>query len=230
MTWLTFSLGQRRTSLPVPLTVRGNSTNALAAHGSLTILVEIIKTPAPLIPSGHRATDGGGRGFTNCWNIAKCKTKAQLRCACKQARSQVLTFDGANYFFGGQYFSFFVCLKQIFLGTTKLGGNKKIWRALPPNATPWLRASMQGFAAKHVSTCEFHLVHGTRKFGKGKGVRKVGLPPHLSLIFCENFISCAREINCFRIILFVNLSTKCKYHGMNLHANFKEHCKWAKKQ
>ena len=30
-------------------------------------------------------------------------------------------------------------------------------------------------------------------------------------------------------LLLVNLSTCCKYLGMNLHANLKEHCKWAKK-
>jgi len=35
-----------------------------------------------------------------------------------------------------------------------------------------------------------------------KGVRKggLGLTPSLSLIFYENFITCAKEINCFRIL------------------------------
>jgi len=32
----------------------------------------------------------------------------------------------------------------------------------------------------------------------------------------------------FAYFLLVNLSTYCKYHGMNLHANFKEYCKRAK--
>ena len=68
---------------------------------------------------------------------------------------------------------------------------------------------------------------------RGKGVRKGGvgvthLP--LSLIFYKNFNICAKGINCFRLYLLVDLLTlECKYHGMNLHANFKEHCKWAKK-
>jgi len=35
----------------------------------------------------------------------------------------------------------------------------------------------------------------------GKGVRKGGVnPPPLSLIFYENFITCAKEINCFRTL------------------------------
>jgi len=65
-----------------------------------------------------------------------------------------------------------------------------------------------------------------------KGLRKGGfllLKPALDLDILQNFFTCAKEINCSRIFLFVNLSTKRKYHGMNLHANFKEHCKWAKK-
>jgi len=39
-----------------------------------------------------------------------------------------------------------------------------------------------------------------------KGVHKgLGLTPPLSLIFYKNFIICAKEINCFRILLLVNL-------------------------
>jgi len=65
-----------------------------------------------------------------------------------------------------------------------------------------------------------------------KGVRKGGvgdkLPP-LQFDIYKIFITCAKEMKCFRILLLVNLSTSCKYHGISLHANFKEHCKWAKK-
>jgi len=38
---------------------------------------------------------------------------------------------------------------------------------------------------------------------KGKGVRKgegLGLKSPLSLIFYKNFITCAKDINCFRIL------------------------------
>jgi len=65
---------------------------------------------------------------------------------------------------------------------------------------------------------------GVRKGGLGTGVK----PPPLSLICYKNFITRAKDI-VFADFLLVNLSTSCKYHGMNLHANFKEHCKWAKK-
>jgi len=62
-----------------------------------------------------------------------------------------------------------------------------------------------------------------------KGVRKGGLGLNrLSLIFYKNFITCTEEINCFRILFAVNLSTYCKYHRMNLHANVKAHCIWVK--
>jgi len=38
-----------------------------------------------------------------------------------QTRSQVLRFGGQNTFFGGNIFVFTICLKQIFLSTTKFG-------------------------------------------------------------------------------------------------------------
>ena len=45
-----------------------------------------------------------------------------------------------------------------------------------------------------------------------KGVRKgVGVNPHFSLIYYKNFITCEKEINCFRILFacqFVNLMQK----------------------
>jgi len=70
-------------------------------------------------------------------------------------------------------------------------------------------------------TCFLPLVPFNLVTPQYKGVRKgvVGVNPPLSLMLYNNFIICAREIK----------STYCKYHGMNMHANFKEHCKWAKK-
>ena len=63
-----------------------------------------------------------------------------LRHLVHQARSQVLRFDEGKYIFRGQDFCFVICLKQMFLGTTQFWGTQKIfWRALPPNAAPWLR-------------------------------------------------------------------------------------------
>ena len=64
--------------------------------------------------------------------------------------------------------------------------------------------------------------------GRTQGGFGVKNPP-LSLIFYKNFITCAKEIKCFAKFLFINLSTYCKYHRINLHANFKKHCKRAKK-
>ena len=45
----------------------------------------------------------------------------------QQARSQVLKFEGSEYISGGEIFVFIICLKEIFLGTAKRGGTKKIW-------------------------------------------------------------------------------------------------------
>jgi len=59
----------------------------------------------------------------------------------KEARSQVLRFGGGKiHLQEGKIFVFIICLKQIFLSTTKFGGHKKIWGYLPPNAPPCLRA------------------------------------------------------------------------------------------
>jgi len=57
----------------------------------------------------------------------------------------------------------------------------------------------------------------------------VGVNFPLELDNLQSFITCANEIKCFRILLLANLSTYCKYSGMNLHVNFKEHYKWANK-
>jgi len=40
----------------------------------------------------------------------------------EQARSQVFWFEGENGYLWGQDFVFIICLKYIFLGTTKFGG------------------------------------------------------------------------------------------------------------
>ena len=69
----------------------------------------------------------------------------------------------------------------------------------------------------------FHYVQG-----RTQGVGGIGVNSPLNLIFYKNFITFARRLIAFAYFLIVNLSTYCKYHGTNLHANFKEHCKWAK--
>ena len=52
-----------------------------------------------------------------------------------QARNQFSRFGGVQYIFRGMIFAFTICLKQIFLDTTKFGGAQKKFRgALPPNA------------------------------------------------------------------------------------------------
>jgi len=51
-----------------------------------------------------------------------------------QARSQALRFGVKNTFYGGKIFVFILCLKQIFMGTTKFGVAQKNGGTLPPNA------------------------------------------------------------------------------------------------
>jgi len=51
-----------------------------------------------------------------------------------QARSKVLRLWGQNTSLGSMIFVFIICLKQILLGTKKIGGKR------PPNAPPCLRA------------------------------------------------------------------------------------------
>ena len=62
-----------------------------------------------------------------------------------------------------------------------------------------------------------------------RGGLGLGIKPPMSLIFYKNFITFERTLIVFAYFLLFNLSTYCKYNGMNLHANFKEHCKWAEK-
>ena len=59
--------------------------------------------------------------------------------------------------------------------------------------------------------------------GRGLGLN----PPLLKLDISQNFITCVKGINCFRI-LFACSFVDLMYQGMNLHSNFEEHCKWAK--
>jgi len=54
----------------------------------------------------------------------------QRKTGLDQAASNVLRF-GENFILGGKYFNVIVCLKQIFLGTTKFGRSQKIVRELP---------------------------------------------------------------------------------------------------
>jgi len=44
-------------------------------------------------------------------------------------------------FLQGKDFSFSTCLKQIFLGTIKVGGHKKLGSTVP-ESLPWLRACL----------------------------------------------------------------------------------------
>ena len=49
-----------------------------------------------------------------------------------QARRQVLMFERAKCILWGEDFCFFVCLKQFFLGTTKIGVAQKVWERTSP--------------------------------------------------------------------------------------------------
>jgi len=51
---------------------------------------------------------------------------------------------GKNAFLGGKIFVFSLCFNKKYSGHNKICWGKKItWGALPPNATPWLRAWVQ---------------------------------------------------------------------------------------
>jgi len=50
-------------------------------------------------------------------------------------------------------------------------------------------------------------------------------PPEFDVLL----LTAQRRLIIFAYFVLVNLSTYCKYHGMNVYANFKEHCKWDKK-
>jgi len=60
------------------------------------------------------------------------------------------------------------------------------------------------------------------------GILGLTLPPG-AWYFTKTLLPAQRRLIVFAYFLLVNLSTECKCNGMNLHANFKEHCKWAKK-
>ena len=64
-----------------------------------------------------------------------------------------------------------------------------------------------------------------RAYARGVGVN----PPPWAWYFTKTLLPAQRRLTVFAYFLLVNLSTYCKYHRINLHANFKEHCKWAKK-
>ena len=63
---------------------------------------------------------------------------------------------------------------------------------------------------------------------QGGGLGLTPLPPW-AWYFTKSSSPAQRRLIVFAYFLLVNLSTYCKYHGINWHANFKEHCKWAKK-
>ena len=87
---------------------------------------------------------------------------------------------------------------------------------------------------KTIHTMEYNLLKilcATDSSPYCKGVRKggLGLKKTLRLIFYKTLLPAQRILIVFAYFLLVNLSTEWKYHGIYLHANFKEHCKWAKK-
>jgi len=53
--------------------------------------------------------------------------------------------------------------------------------------------------------------------------------PPWAWYFTKTLLPAQLRLTVFAYFLLVNLSTYCKYHRINLHANFKKHCKWAKK-
>jgi len=60
-----------------------------------------------------------------------------------QARSQVLGFGGKNTSLGGKIFVFIVCLKQVFLRTTKFGGRKRDFGGTSPECTHVCRSGQK---------------------------------------------------------------------------------------
>jgi len=59
--------------------------------------------------------------------------------------------------------------------------------------------------------------------------RGLGLTPPLELDILQKRFVYAKDISCFRVDFACSFVELLKYHGITLHANFKEHCKWAKK-
>jgi len=70
-----------------------------------------------------------------------------------------------------------------------------------------------------------HIKKQGRTQGGGLGLTS----PPWAWYFTKAYLPAQRRLTVFAYFLLVNLSTYCKYHRINLHANFKEHCKRAKK-
>jgi len=76
--------------------------------------------------------------------------------------ARFLKFGGEKYILGVKIFVFILCLKQISLGITQIGGHKNIWGALPPNApTPWLLAWTRHQCIVHYESSR--VVHGAKQ-------------------------------------------------------------------
>ena len=74
------------------------------------------------------------------------------------------------------------------------------WSRIKKNWTPktsGLPTCCVGCIPTEIS--RFRTAYGLLKIGLSEGVRKGGEIPPLSLIFCKIFITCAKEIKCFRI-------------------------------
>ena len=70
---------------------------------------------------------------------------------------------------------------------------------------------------------KFFTIVGTRAYA-----RRVVVKKPLELDVLRNLYYMRRGLIVFPYFLLVNLSTECKHNGKNLHANFKEQCKWPK--
>ena len=113
-------------------------------------------------------------------------------------------------------FCYFLALLQLFRFTNFS------WRRVASSSVASLRRSKTRSGPLH--NCARHL--WASAYGRG-GVG-VKTPP-LRLIFYKTLLPAQKILIVFAYFLLVNLSTEWKYHGIYLHANFKEHCKWAKK-
>ena len=64
-----------------------------------------------------------------------------------------------------------------------------------------------------------------RAYARGVGIK----PSPWAWYFTKTLLPAQRRFIVFACFLLVNLSTYCKNHRLKLQANFKEHCKWARK-
>jgi len=90
----------------------------------------------PQLPTKSPGTEQTSR-TPKLWKISFCSNSEDPE---RKARSRVLRFGVKSTFLGGKIFSLMYFLKQIFLGTTKFEGAKKIGGHCPRMLLPWLRS------------------------------------------------------------------------------------------